>query len=64
MHPKEDWVGKNLIELNLREKYHANVVAIKDANKMHAFVDPNRKLEKTDELLVLLDKSDIKKLQK
>ena len=64
MHPKEDWIGKNLIELNLREKYHANVVAIKDENKMHAFVDPNRKLEKTDELLVLLDKTDIKKLQK
>ena len=64
MHPKEDWIGKNLIELNLREKYHANVVAIKDANKMHAFVDPNRKLEETDELLVLLDKTDIKKLQK
>ena len=64
MHPKEDWVGKNLIELNLREKYHANVVAIKDENKMHAFVDPNRKLEETDELLVLLDKIDIKKLQK
>ena len=64
MHPKEDWVGKNLIELNLREKYHANVVAIKDANKMHAYVDPNRKLEETDELLVLLDKTDIKKLQK
>lgn len=64
MHPKEDWVGKNLIELNLREKYHANVVAIKDENKMHAFVDPNRKLEETDELLVLLDKTDIKKLQK
>ena len=64
MHPKDDWIGKNLIELNLREKYHANVVAIKDANKMHAFVDPNRKLEETDELLVLLDKTDIKKLQK
>ena len=64
MHPKEDWIGKNLIELNLREKYHANVVAIKDENKMHAFVDPNRKLEETDELLVLLDKIDIKKLQK
>ena len=64
MHPKEDWIGKNLIELNLREKYHANVVAIKDENKMHAFVDPNRKLEETDELLVLLDKTDIKKLQK
>ena len=31
---------------------------------MHAFVDPNRKLEETDELLVLLDKIDIKKLQK
>ncbi|SEQ00780.1 trk system potassium uptake protein TrkA [Lachnospiraceae bacterium NE2001] len=64
MHPKADWLGKNLIELNLREKYHANVVAIKDESGMHSFVDPNRPLEESDELLVLLEKSALKKLQK
>ena len=64
MHPKEDWIGKNLIELNLREKFRANVVAVKDDTGMHSFVDPNRPLEKGDELLVLLEKTDLKKLQK
>ncbi len=64
MHPKKEWVGKTLIELNLRKAYHANVVAIKDETGMHAFVDPSRPLEESDELLVLLEKSDLRKLQK
>ena len=64
MHPKDDWIGKNLIQLNLREKFRANVVAVKDKTGMHSFVDPNRPLEEKDELLVLLEKTDLKKLQK
>jgi len=64
MHPKDEWIGKNLIQLNLRNKYHANVVAVKDEAGMHSFVDPKRPLEAKDELLVLLEKKDIRKLQK
>ena len=62
MRPKDDWVGKNLIELNLREKYHVNVVAIRDNDKMRAFIDPTKPLEADTDLLVVVEKNDIKKL--
>ncbi len=64
MHPKKEWIGKNLVELNLRKNYHANIVAIKDETGMHSFVDPNKPLEEKNELLVILEKSDLGKLQK
>ena len=64
MHPKKDWIGKNLVELNLRKNYHANIVAIKDETGMHSFVDPNKPLEEKNELLVILEKADLGKLQK
>ena len=64
MHPKKEWIGKTLIELNLRKNYHANIVAIKDETGMHSFVDPNKPLEEKNELLVILEKADLGKLQK
>lgn len=64
MHPKKEWIGKNLVELNLRKNYHANIVAIKDETGMHSFVDPNKPLEEKNELLVILEKADLGKLQK
>lgn len=57
--PKQEWVGKNLIELNLREKYHVNVVAIKGQSKMHSSIDPSRPLEKDTTLLLILEKKDL-----
>lgn len=60
--PKPEWIGKNLIELNLREKYRVNVVAVKDHSEMRSFIDPTRPLEEDTELLVILEKSDLSKL--
>jgi trk system potassium uptake protein TrkA len=61
---KPEWVGKNLIELNLRGKYGVNVVAVKDHSEMRSFIDPKRPLEADTELLVILEKSDLGRLQK
>ena len=61
---KPEWVGKNLIELNLRGKYGVNVVAVKDHSEMRSFIDPKRPLEEDTELLVILEKSDLGRLQK
>ena len=61
--PKKEWIGKNLIELNLREQYHVNVVAIKDQSKMHSSIDPQRPLEKDTTLLVILEKKDLNLLK-
>ncbi|MCR5147950.1 MAG: TrkA family potassium uptake protein [Eubacterium sp.] len=61
--PKPEWIGKNLIELKLREKYRINVVAVKDHSEMRSFIDPSRPLEEDTELLVIIEKSDLKYLK-
>ncbi|MBR4515243.1 MAG: TrkA family potassium uptake protein [Lachnospiraceae bacterium] len=61
--PKPEWIGKNLIELKLREKYRLNVVAVKDHSEMRSFIDPKRPLEDDTELLVILEKKDLKYLK-
>ena len=41
-----------------------NVVAIKGHNGMKSYIDPTRKLEENTNLLVVLDKNDLKLLNK
>ena len=63
MKPKKEWVGKNLIELNLREKYNINVVAAKsDKSSKKSYIDPKKPLVEDMELLLIADKKDLKKL--
>lgn len=61
---KKSWVGKSLIELNLRAKYSINVVGIKAKEKTMVNIDPNRKLEDKDILLILSDEKSFKGLNK
>ena len=63
MKTRPEWVGKNLIELDLRNKYHINVVAVKFHSKMRSSIDPNRPLEADSKLVVILDKSDLAKFR-
>ena len=63
MKPKEAWIGKNLKELNLREKYSMNVVAIKNKNGMKSHINPDKPLDDDMTLLVIIDKADLKKLK-
>lgn len=62
MKPKKEWIGKNLKELRLREKHKINVVAIRDKNALRSHIDPDKPLEESTELLVIIDKDDLKKL--
>lgn len=48
-----EWVGKNLIELNLRKKYSINIVAIRREDSVRIEVDPTELLEKEDNLIVI-----------
>ena len=50
---RDEWVGKNLIELNLRRKYDFNVVAIRTGEKVDVTVDPTIPLEKEMTLVVI-----------
>ncbi len=60
----DNWVGKNLIELNLRKKYAINVVAIKTGDEVILSIDPAMPLTKEMLLLVIADVSQISKLMK
>ena len=62
MKPKQEWIGKSLRELNLRDEYKLNVVAVKDASEMRSYIDPDRPLEDDTDLLVVLEKKDLKNL--
>ncbi len=48
-----EWVGKNLMELNLRRKYGINVVAIRKNGEVIINVDPEKPLSKEARLLVI-----------
>lgn len=54
----KEWVGKNLKELKLREKYHVNVIAVKRDRDMEITPSADKALLEGD-MLVLLGKNEI-----
>lgn len=62
MLPKESWVGHSLKELNLRQKYNINVIAVKHNNEISAVLDPDEPLKKDSPLLITVEKKNLKKL--
>ena len=60
---KEEWVGKNLIELSLRKKYSINVVAIRNGEEVITTVEPALPLKKDMQLLVIANTGDLRKLK-
>ena len=60
---KAEWVGKNLIELNLRKKYSVNVVAIRKGDSVSVDIDPHAQLEAQDKLIVIANTAKLSKLK-
>lgn len=60
---KPDWVGKNLIELNLRKKYSINVIAIQQDNDVTTEIDPAKPLEATMKLIVVANRNKLEKMR-
>lgn len=58
---KADWVGKNLVELKLRNKYAINVVAIVADGEIITAIDPTMPLSGDMRLIVI---ANVKKLEK
>ena len=48
-----EWVGKSLMELNLRRKYGINIVAIREGGTVSVSIDPEKPLSKEARLLVI-----------
>ena len=60
---KADWVGKNLIELNLRKKYSINVVAIRKGESVSVDIDPHAPLQVEDKLIVIANTEKLAKIK-
>lgn len=63
MDAKEAWIGKTLIQLDLRKKYSMNVVAIRQGNAIVTDIDPQKPLEADMKLIVIANLKQLKKLK-
>ena len=61
MYVKDEWVGKNLIELGLRQQHWMNVIAVRKKDQKWGFSSPNEPLEKDMVLLIAMEKKDVNK---
>ena len=61
---REEWSGKTLIELGLRQKYSINVVAIREDDKISTTVDPTLPLKQGWQLIVIANTQKLQKLKK
>ena len=60
---KDEWIGKNLIELNLRKKYGFNIVAIKKGEKVNVNVNPEQVLDADTTMIVIANTAKLGKLK-
>ena len=60
---RKEWVGKNLIQLNLRKKYSINVVALRREDMVSVDIDPNAPLRGDDKLIVIVNTEKLSKLR-
>ena len=63
MLPLAEWVGKSLIDLNLRNNHRINVVASKDDNGNWVMTDPEQPIKENTLLLVVLEQKDLGKIR-
>ncbi len=62
MYPLDKWVGRSLIDLNLRKNHLINAVAKKDHNATWQLIDPSVPLKKEDRLLIVVERTALNKL--
>ena len=60
---KNEWIGKNLIELNLRKKYGFNVIAIKKGEHVNVNINPEQVLATNTTLIVIANTEKLRKLK-
>ncbi|MBO5223104.1 MAG: TrkA family potassium uptake protein [Clostridia bacterium] len=60
---KDEWCGKNLIELNLRKKYGFNIIATKKGANVSVNINPEQPLDTETTLIVIANTAKLKKLK-
>ncbi|MBQ6824577.1 MAG: TrkA family potassium uptake protein [Clostridia bacterium] len=60
---RSEWVGKTLIQLQLRKKYEMNVVALRTGGTITTAVDPTLPLTSEMQLIVIAETAKLRKLR-
>ncbi|MBE6797421.1 MAG: TrkA family potassium uptake protein [Ruminococcaceae bacterium] len=60
---RDEWVGKNLVDLQLRKKYSINVVAICEGENISTAFDPHEPFKKGMRLIVIAETQKLQKLK-
>lgn len=60
---KDEWCGKNLIELHLRKKYGFNIVAVKKGGHVNVNINPEQALDAEMTLIVIANTAKLGKLK-
>lgn len=60
---RDEWIGKNLIELNLRKKYGFNIVAVKKGERVNVNINPEQVLDADTTLIVIANTTKLGKLK-
>ena len=60
---KDEWIGKNLIELNLRKKYGFNIVAVKKGGEVNVNINPEQVINSDTTLIVIANRAKLNKLK-
>ena len=64
MKPRKEWIGKSLKQLDLRKKYNINVAAVRSHHELHSSFDPDRPLKENSNLLIVVEKKNLKNLDR
>ncbi len=59
---RDEWIGKSLIELNLRKKYSMNIVAVAEGDQVIVNIDPSMPLKSDMRLVVVANTAKLSKL--
>lgn len=64
IHPPKGWVGRSLLELNVRAKYHVNVLAIRhgESGKIDVTPSAQQPIDSKDMLLIIGDNEVVDRL--
>ena len=64
MKPAKQWIGKSLMNLDLRKKYNINILGKrnKETYKLEFFIDPSYVVEDDDHFLLVADTEKIERL--
>ncbi len=59
---KEEWIGKSLVDINMRRLYAVSVIAVKRGDELDINIEPDRVLNSDDVLVVLGNNKDLERL--